>query len=72
MSSDGDIIQRADVAGWRERCLEAAGFDEATAVLAAGDCGFDVHGLITLVEAGCAPELAVRILAPIDGKPRPC
>jgi hypothetical protein len=72
VSTDVDIIQRADVAGWRERCLEAAGFDAATAVLVAGDYGFDVHGLITLVEAGCTPTLAVRILAPIDGAPRPC
>jgi hypothetical protein len=70
--ADIDIIQRADVAVWRERCLEAAGFDEATAVLVAGDCGFDVHGLITLVEAGCPPHLAVRILAPLDGAPHPC
>jgi hypothetical protein len=70
--TDIDIIHRPDVAGWRERCLEAAGFDEATAVLVAGDCGFDVHGLITLVESGCPPHLAVRILAPIDGSSRPC
>ena len=60
------------MAGWRERCLEAAGFDAATAMLLAADCGFDVHGLITLVEAGCPPDLAVRILAPIDRRPRPC
>jgi hypothetical protein len=61
-----------DVAGWRERRLEAAGFDERTAVMLAGDCGFDLHGLINLVEAGCPPDLAVRILAPIDLRARPC
>ena len=61
-----------DVAGWRERRLEAAGFDERTAVMLAGDCGFDLHGLINLVEAGCPPEVAVRIMAPIDCRPRPC
>lgn len=72
MRAEIDIIRRADVAVWRERCLEAAGFDEATAVLVAGDCGFDVHGLVTLVEAGCPPHLAVRILAPLDGALRPC
>jgi hypothetical protein len=72
MRTDIDIIHRPDVAVWRERCLEAAGFDEATAVLVAGDCGFDIHRLITLVESGCPPHLAVRILAPIDGAPRPC
>lgn len=72
MSTDVDIVRRADVAEWRERCLEAAGFDPATAAILAGDCGYDVHGLITLVEAGCPPHLAVRILAPLDRKPRPC
>ena len=72
MSINVDIIQRAGVAGWRERCLEAAGFNPATAALLAGDCGYDVHGLITLVEAGCPPQLAVRILAPIEREPRPC
>jgi hypothetical protein len=72
VSTNVDITRRADVAGWRLRCLETAGFDAATAALLAGDCGYDVHGLITLVEAGCPPHLAVRILAPIDRKPRPC
>ena len=72
MSRDIDIRPRAEVAGWRERCLEAAGFDEATAVVLARDCAYDVHGLITLVEAGCPPNLAVRILAPVDGARHPC
>jgi hypothetical protein len=70
--SDSELATGIDVAGWRERRLEAAGFDEPTAVMLAADCGFDLHGLINLVEAGCPPELAVRIMAPIDGRPRPC
>ena len=28
--------------------------------------GYDLHALIELVERGCPPELAVRILAPLD------
>jgi hypothetical protein len=72
MSSDIDTLTRADIAGWRERCLEAAGFDEATAVVLASDCAYDVHRLITLVEGGCPPHLAARILAPMDGTRRPC
>jgi hypothetical protein len=28
----------------------------------------DVHALIELVERGCRPELAARILAPLDGE----
>jgi hypothetical protein len=70
--SDSGVAAEVDVAGWRERRLEAAGFDEATAVMLARDCGFDLHGLINLVEAGCPPDLAVRIAAPIDREPRPC
>jgi hypothetical protein len=70
--SDSGLAADVDVAGWRERRLEAAGFDEATAVILAGDCGFDLHGLINLVEAGCPPDLAVRIMAPIDRMARPC
>ena len=62
----------ADVVSWRERRLEAAGVDEPTAHLLACDCGYDLHQLITLIEAGCPPPLAVRILAPIDDRPRPC
>lgn len=65
-------VTEVDVAGWRERRLEAAGFDERTAGMLAGDCGYDLHGLINLVEAGCPPEVAVRIMAPLDLRPRPC
>jgi hypothetical protein len=56
-------VTQRDVVVWRERQLEAAGFDEPTAYALAGDCGFDLHRLI---------ELAVRILAPIDQGARPC
>jgi hypothetical protein len=65
-------VTQRDVVVWRERQLEAAGFDEPTAYALAGDCGFDLHRLIELAEAGCPPELAVRILAPIDQGARPC
>jgi hypothetical protein len=70
--SESGVATEIDVAGWRERRLEAAGFDEPTAVMLAGDCRFDLHGLINLVEAGCPPDLAVRIMEPIDLRPRPC
>jgi len=72
MSAEFDTLTGGEVTGWRERCLEAAGFDAATAAALASDCAYDVHRLITLVEAGCPPHLAVRILAPIDAAPRPC
>ena len=50
---------------WRRRRLIAAGFDAPLAVaLADGDA--DLHELLLLVDRGCPPHLAARILAPID------
>ena len=72
INSDLSGATGVDVVAWRERRLEAAGLDELTAHRLAGDCGYDLHQLITLIEAGCAPHLAIRILAPIDDRPHPC
>jgi hypothetical protein len=55
-----------EVAAWRRAQLVAAGFPLPLAVDVAGDRRFDLHALIDLVERGCPPELAVRILAPVD------
>jgi hypothetical protein len=51
---------------WRCRQLVAAGFEAGLAGAVARDAAFDLHALIELVERGCAPELAVRILAPLE------
>jgi hypothetical protein len=59
-SSVGEIVS------WRRRQLVQAGFSGALAERVADDSGYDVHALIELVERGCPPALAVRILAPID------
>jgi hypothetical protein len=50
---------------WRRRVLRQAGFrDELARRLAdAGDV--DLHDLLKLVDRGCPPELAARILAPL-------
>jgi len=45
----------------------AAGFEPALAFTLARDSRYDLHALIELVERGCPPRLAVRILAPIEG-----
>jgi hypothetical protein len=34
----------------------------------ANDSRYDLHALIELVERGCDPQLAVRILAPLDAE----
>ena len=56
------------VLAWRRRQLAAVGFEPALAGRVARDGAYDLHALIELVERGCPPELAVRILAPLDGR----
>lgn len=52
---------------WRRRRLIAAGVDEPLARELAGDgAGVDLHELLVLLDAGCPPALAARILAPLD------
>jgi hypothetical protein len=62
----------ASIAGWRRKRLLRAGFDPELAAWVAFDCAFDLHAVIELVERGCPPALAVRILAPIEGERNPC
>jgi hypothetical protein len=61
-----------EVVAWRERQLLAAGFGAALASALAPDCAIDLHALIELVERGCPPPLAARILAPLPRERRPC
>lgn len=56
----------ADVIGWRERQLRASGFLPPIAAEAAADERFDLHALIELAEQGCPPDLAIRIMAPLE------
>lgn len=57
----------SDVADWRWRRLVVAGFDPALARRLATTPGVDLHALLDLVDRGCPPELAARILEPIPG-----
>ncbi len=57
-------IEEAKVAAWRRRQLIDAGFSLPLAARIADDARYDLHAVIELTERGCAPELAVRILAP--------
>jgi hypothetical protein len=59
-----------EILRWRRDQLVAAGFPSPLAALVAKDGCYDVHALIELVEQGCRPGLAVRILAPLDGADR--
>ena len=58
--------QRDDVVAWRRAQLLRSGFPQRLAAEVARDGRYDLHRLIELVERGCSPELALRILAPLE------
>jgi hypothetical protein len=57
-----------DVMEWRRDQLAHRGFSLPVAARLSRDDRYDLHALIELVERGCPPDLAVRILAPLDEK----
>ena len=65
-SSCGHGPDQGGVVAWRAERLAAAGFAPHLAGALAGDSEIDLHALIELVERGCAPALAARILASLD------
>jgi hypothetical protein len=52
--------------------LRKAGFGSALTEELSRECAVDLHALIELVERGCPPPLAARIMAPLDHESRPC
>jgi hypothetical protein len=58
--------ERHEVVAWRRAQLVDAGFPLPLAHVLADDGRYDLHALIELVERGCPPELASRILAPLE------
>jgi hypothetical protein len=66
----GGADGRADGTEWKQRQLVRAGFDPALAACLVEDAAIDLHALIELAERGCPPDLALRILAPLEaGEP---
>ncbi len=61
--------QREEVVDWRRRRLLDGGFSLPLATVLAADVRVDLHALLQLVERGCPPALAARILAPAEGEP---
>jgi hypothetical protein len=55
-----------NVTSWRRDRLVEVGFALPLALRLARDGRYDLHALIELVEHGCPPELALRILAPLE------
>lgn len=64
--ADGAAPQRT-LGDWRR--LFAGGFDEQLAARLARDEAVDLHELLVLADRGFPPQLAARILAPLDGGP---
>jgi hypothetical protein len=54
------------VVAWRRAQLINAGLPRSLAARVARDERYDLHALIELVDSGCAPALAVRILEPTE------
>jgi hypothetical protein len=57
---------------WRRRRLAAAGFEPQLAAELAAEPAADLHELLVLLDRGCPPALAARILAPLDGAQPRC
>jgi hypothetical protein len=58
-----------EVVRWRREQLAETGFSLPLAAEVANDARYDLHALIELVDRGCPPELAARILAPLAQEP---
>jgi hypothetical protein len=54
-----------EVRVWREVVLTQAGFAPELARDLAVEASYDLHELLNLVDCGCPPDLAARILAPL-------
>jgi hypothetical protein len=54
-----------EIRDWRTGVLRHADFKDDLARRLASDTDVDLHDLLELVDAGCSPELAARILAPL-------
>jgi hypothetical protein len=50
------------VESWRAEALEKVGYDAESARQLAARNDVDLHQAVELVESGCTPELALRIL----------
>jgi hypothetical protein len=59
---------RQEVVRWRRERLTDVGFPVSVAARLAKDTRYDLHALIELVERGCSPDLAPRIVAPLDSE----
>jgi hypothetical protein len=57
---------------WRRQRLLALGLSQVAAERVAEDRRVDLHALLDLVDRGCPPDVAVRILAPLTDAGERC
>ena len=63
MSAETLIRDQTDaVTAWRAEQLEAAGYDARDAAKLAERRDVDLHAAVALIERGCSPALATKIL----------
>jgi hypothetical protein len=60
---------RTEWVRWRAQRLRNAGFSADLAARLARADRIDLHELLELVDRGCPPDFAARILAPLDDGP---
>jgi hypothetical protein len=58
-----------ELSSWRAERLRESGFTRADARRIAADDRYDLHALLELIDRGCPPELAARIVAPVEESP---
>ncbi len=56
------VDEAADVLAWRFDLLCRGGFDVESAAVMASNVEVDVHDAVELVQRGCEPSTAIRIL----------
>ena len=61
-----DASRPAEFVQWRRDRLAAAGFTAKLAAELAENRQIDLHAVLDLIDHGCPPVLAARILAPLD------
>jgi hypothetical protein len=71
-TSVASLVQSDPVVEWRRGRLITAGCAPGLAARLAEDCEIDLHAVLELLDRACPPELAARILAPLDADRRPC
>ena len=62
---DRTEAEHAAIVAWRRSVLVRAGVEAGLANRLGADRRLDLHDLLSLMERGCPPGLAARILAPL-------